>query len=566
MNIRIPSEAALLALAEEAEREGVSFDPSHKPPPPRSGKGGPSLDDEGWQPPLTPTGEELYYCNVPYMLAHGERGGGKTIACGHRLFKHAYEYAGAAICVTTLTRSSATLGGAWTKLQTIVLPVWQDGIGMEGEGKGGQVIFKMDDSRNRYFWLRTEDGGWSMFFLRSMMHGEHIQSRLKGMEFTGFFFDELTEADDDGYFSHPIQQLGRIPGIPNQFYLGACNPSEDGEDHWVYQRFMTGFDNPAEKRPKRRADYRTFHFPMTENDFMTPAEKEAYLDKVYEACRTDPTAEDRLLKGIWRKKAADKGIFREYFKRELHLRGNVEKNTVIIPQGRVIDVGYDIGTANSSITFLQRYRTQSGWGWAVLDEIVLTGKYVPIDQIAPKLLGLMNYWCERTGTQFRFNHISDAAAFDQMRPDGSYDARALEKAVWRELETHAAKYPALRHLVRRERDAEGKEKPDGKVVAVEFELIPCPKPNGSVPARVKMCITLLQGNDLVVSAKAMRHVEMLETLEPDGAKGIFHPKKTDAGHIHVFDSMSYPIYHYEMGGTAGGVMTGPAANWVDLKV
>lgn len=565
MNIIVRPDQIAQSLALEAEQQGMSFDPSHKPPPPKSGKGGPDLEEEQWIPPLTQTGLDLFYCDKPYMLAHGERGGGKTIGVCHRLLKHAYDFGGSAVCMTTLTRSSATLGGAWTKLQSYGVPAWQEGLGIEGEGRNGEIIYKMDDARNRYFWMRACDGEWSMFFLRSMMHGEHIQSRIKGMEFTGFFFDELTETDDEGYFIHPIQQLRRIPGIPNQFYLGACNPSDEGEDHWVYKRFFTGFDDPKEKKPKRKSDYATFHFPMTENTFMTPDEKEKYLETVYEACRTDPTAEDRLLKGIWRKKPSGKGIFKEYFDRNTHVKGNREKNSVIIPTGRVLDVGYDMGTANTSISFLQKFHTRTGLGWAIFDELALVEKYMPIPQLAPLLLKHMNYWCERCNTPFIFNHISDSAAFDQMRPDGSYDARKLEEEVHRELREHPERYPGLKHLIRRRRDELGMEilGPAG-VRGILFKLVPCEKPAGSVPARVKIAISKLQSSDLLVSARCVKTIEMFENLECDEEKSRHHPKRSR--HIHVFDSATYPIYHHEMGGVSSGVNLGPSANYVDLDV
>ena len=571
--------AFVLSAAEEAAQANLVYDDTHLPPPPGKG-GGPAAgdDDDDWMPPLTETGVRLFFCEKKYMLAHGERGGGKSIAALHKLVKHAYDNNGAAVCIATLVRSSATLGGAWTKLTSVVIPQWQDGwtdaegnfhegLGLEGEGKDGEIIYKMDDSRNRYFWIKTRDGGWSMFFLRSLMHGEHIQSRMKGMEFTAFFFDELTEAETEEYFIHPIQQLGRIPGVQPQFYIGACNPPEEGEDHWVFKRFFIGFDNPADKKPKKRTDYETFHFPMTENYFMAPAEKEEYLANVYEACRNDPTAEDRLLKGIWRKKPSGKGIFKDYFDRQIHVKGNAEKKMFIIPQGRIIDIGYDIGTANTAITFLQKVLTGRGEGWSIFDEIVLVERYVPIPNLAPILLKHMNYWCERTGIPFLFNHIGDSGSFDQMRPDGSYDARKLEECVHKELMDNHALYPGLHHLIEWEmvRDlVNGGLKKTGKPLAVFFKMVPCPKPAESVPTRVRIAISRLQSEELIVSAKCERVIAMFENLDYDEKKSLHHPKKSSP-YKHALDSTTYPIYHHEMGGRLlAAPELGPTSNFVDL--
>lgn len=567
------SEAFVRSAVEEARAEGLVYDDTHARPAHTHQA---AVDDEDWLPPLTDTGLRLFFCEKKFMLAHGERGGGKSIAVLHKLVKHAYDNDGAAVCIATLVRSSATLGGAWTKLTSVVIPQWQDGwqdadgvwhegLGIEGEGKNGEIIYKMDDSRNRYFWIKTRHGGWSMFFLRSLMHGEHIQSRMKGMEFTAFFFDELTEAETEEYFIHPIQQLGRIPGIDHQFYIGACNPPEEGEDHWVYKRFFIGFDNPKDKKPKKRDDYEVFHFPMTENYFMSPEQKEEYLANVYEACRNDPTAEDRLLKGIWRKKPSGKGIFKDYFDRLIHVRGDFEKKLFIIPRGRMIDIGYDMGSANTSITFLNKILTVTGEGWAIFDEIVLVERYVPIPNLAPMLLKHMNYWCERAKTPFLFNHIGDSGSFDQMRPDGSYDARKLEECVKRELMTNHALYPALDHLIEWEivQTSQGPMR-TGKAVNATFTMVPCPKPAGSVPTRVKMTIARLQAEELLVSAKCQKVIAMFENLDCNEQESIHHPKK-NSPYKHALDSTTYPIYHHEMGGQlASTIDVGRTSNFIDL--
>lgn len=564
-------DAYLQSLAEEAAREGLVYDGSHQRPP-STGDAGRDSDD--WMPPLTETGLRLFFCEKKYLLAHGERGGGKSIAVLHKLVKHAYDNDGAAVCIATLVRSSATLGGAWTKLISVVIPQWQDGwhdpegnwhdgLGLEGEGANGEIVYKMDDSRNRYFWVKTQNGGWSMFFLRSLMHGEHIQSRMKGMEFTAFFFDELTEAETEEYFIQPIQQLGRIPGIANQFYVGACNPPEEGEDHWVYKRFFVGFDNPKDKKPKRRDDYETFHFPMTENYFMSPEMKEDYLSNVYEACRNDPTAEDRLLKGIWRKKPTGNGIFKDYFDKAIHVRGDFEKQRFIIPTGRMIEIGYDIGTANTGISFGQKVLLRKGEGWVFFDEIVLVERYVPIPMLAPILLKHMNYWCERAKTAFMFNHIGDKGSFDQMRPDGSYDARKLEECVATELRENHAAYPALDHLVEWEVDRTGKR--TGVILDVDFHMVPCPKPEGSVPVRARMAIARLQREEIIISAKCQRIIAMFENLPADLNKSV-HTPVSSSPYKHAFDSTTYPIYHHEMGGLTLGSMlnVGRTSELLDL--
>lgn len=507
-----------------------------------------------WYPPMGKTGAEIFECYKKFMLAHGERGSGKTFACLHKLVRHLYDHDGAMACITVVTRSSAILGGAWTKFQK-VLHIWQDGIGLEGEGKNGELVFKMDDGRNRYVWIKNSRGGWSMAFLKSLQHAEHIKERVKGMEFSFFFFDELTETDDERYFVDTIQQLGRLPGIHPQQFLGACNPPDDGEDHWVYKRFFQGFEDPNDPRPKKRSDYGVFHVPMTENVFMD--NKDDYIATVMEATRNDPTAFDRLIKGLWVRRPTGKGLFAEYFRRALHVRGDIAKQHYIIPSGSVIDVGYDIGSANTSITFEERLQTAKGELSSWFDEIVLVEKYVPIPQVAPMLLGRMNYWCGRTGRPLFFNHIADSASFDQMRPDGSYDARKLEEEVEKELKVHPERYPHLKHIIYTDPGhTEFRTKP--------VRLKACPKPAGSVPARSRMLIARMQAELFVVSARCVRHIEMLENIEQDAEKP-YEPKR-GSRHKHAFDSGSYVMYHYEMGGRGGRPQTGAGeAKLIELR-
>jgi PBSX family phage terminase large subunit len=504
-----------------------------------------------WSPPMGKTGEQIFHCEKKFVLAHGERGSGKTFAVLHKIVKHLYDNDGAMACITVVTRSSAILGGAWTKFQK-VLHIWQDGLGLEGEGKKGEFMFKMDDGRNRYVWIKNCHGGWSMAFLKSLQHAEHIKERVKGMEFSIFFFDELTETDDERYFTDTIQQLGRLPGISPQQFIGACNPSDEGEDHWVHKRFFQGFDDPNDAVPKRSIDYAVYHVPMSENSFMD--RRDDYVRTVMEACRNDPTAYDRLILGKWVKRPTGKGLFAPYFSRALHVRGDMAKRTFIIPRGSSIDIGYDIGSANTSITFEERIYTKQGELYSWFDEIVLVEKYIPIPQVAPMLLNRMNYWCGRTGRKLHFNHIADSASFDQMRPDGSYDARKLEQEVAKEVKEHPERYPHLQHLIYDE------EK--------NFRLHPirlraCEKPPGSRSARVRMTISRLQANLLVLSARCTRHIEMLEQLEQDPDKPYEPKKNTRFGH--PFDSGTYPIFHYEMGGRTAGPNVESDAKLVELR-
>jgi hypothetical protein len=536
---------------------------------PQPGDPAPVVED--WEPPLGPVGREVFYCDKKFMLLHGERFTGKTFAGLHRVIKSLYDSpSAAAACLCTLTKSQAILGGLWTKFQ-LCLRIWQDGflnpadgkwypgLGLEGAGKDGVFKFMADDARNRYVWVKNCQGEYNMAFLRSMIHGEQIQERIKSMEFTSFLFDELADTDNEDYFTKPIQQLHRIPNVKPQQYIGCCNPPPEAEDHWTHKRFFVGFDNPEDRKPKSRADYGVFHVPISDNLFVSEEQKKEYLGNVMEEVRVDPTAYDRLILGKWVKRPTGKGLFASYFRRQIHVRGDMQKKQFIIPRGNVIDTGYDVGSANTAISFLERLQTQSGEGWSIFDELALVDEYVPIPQVAPKLLERMNYWAGRTGRPLFFNHISDEGSFNQKRGDGTYDARKLEQSVAKELNENFARYPHLKHLAVEWEDEEMTKPTKFR----GMRLRPCPKPKGSVAARGKMTISFLQGQLLVVSARCVKTIEMFENL-PEDPDHPFQPP-TESRFKHPWDAASYVMYYYEMGGRTRVADAAPQTNLIELN-
>ena len=521
-----PQERDLLSALIEQERLALESDaivPPHVPPDHAPA----DVSDDGWWPDMSKTGRKIFDSDKPYILVHGERGSSKTTQVLHKVIRHCYENNNALAVICVITRTSATEGGAWEKLYVECLPQWKAGIGLEYVGP------KMDDARNCYIWVGNSSGGWSKILLRSMLHAEQIEARIKGIEPSLFFFDELTETDDEGYFTYPIKQLGRRPGIALQPFIACCNPSNQGQDHWVYKRFFPWTDEDG-KFHEPGDDYTTFHLPMRENKWLPKDKKANYIKRLMEASRNDPTALERDILGKWVKRKSGNGIFATQWSRETHMAGDPKKDTRILPDVRFpLEIGYDIGSANTAISFTQLISTVTGQLWTVFDEVVLINKRVPIFQIAPMVLGKMNFWCARMEHKFVINHISDSAAFNQVRTDGSYDARDFEAQCYRLLKTGA--FPSLAHIP-------------------AIKMNAAPKGAGSVPGRARMTMAKLQSNQLLISSSCAKHIEMFEQLECEKeiqgnykATLPFTPKKTAAGHIHVFDSMSYPMWFYEMG-------------------
>lgn len=137
-----------------------------------------------WIPSLSPTQRRIFDDPSLYLLAYGERGTGKTyILGGHKLVRHCYENFNAlALCVVGV-RSQATMGGVWHKLQTEILPLWREGLGIEISDE------RQDTQKNLYIDIQNRYGGHSRVYLISVPFGAFIKDRIKGFEPSYVFVD-----------------------------------------------------------------------------------------------------------------------------------------------------------------------------------------------------------------------------------------------------------------------------------------------------------------------------------------------------------------------------------------
>jgi len=121
--------------------------------------------------------------------------------------------------------------------------------------------------------------------------------------------------------------------------------------------------------------------------------------------------------------------------------------------------------------------------------------------------------------------ISDASAFNQFRP-GSQAGAAFDSL---ELERIS------------------KEKQYAGLGLPTVRIRKAPKFSGSVPTRVRLVMDLLSSDRLLVSAACSKVIDMFNFLEstPQDPKKPFDPDASmtpvRSDHIHVFDSMCYPI-------------------------
>jgi PBSX family phage terminase large subunit len=471
-----------------------------------------------WRPKLNPTQDLIFDDLSKFILAYGERGSGKSIGALHKLVRHCYENFNALGVIIVGVRRQALEGGAWHKLITDILPQWKEGTGLEFTES------KTNTAKDDFLFMSNRFGGWSKILLLSMPVDNFIADRAKGMEPSFILVEEIQTLQSDKYFSVLVQQLGRRPHISTvQQYVATCNP--EGPSHWVYKRFFTFPVDP--ETGEWNLLYKTYHVPISENLGNLP---EGYYQNVLEAVKDDPVEYRRMVLGEWVDRPSGDAIFKGYFSEALHVRGDAVKGTRILPKaGYDIVLGYDLGSANSAIAFLQNIPTQEKDLWILFDEMVYTDAYIPYTALVPAIMRRIAFWNETCATKFNVFHISDASAFNMFRAtDGTYDSLEVER-ISRESQ------PSF---------------PDVEVI----KMVPCPKFQGSVAARVKTTMKYLNQERFLVSASCTKSKDMFNNLESEKPKDNkyipdlpFQPRRSK--HLHIFDAISYALLFFELGQT-----------------
>ncbi len=469
-------------------------------------------EEKIWSPSLSGSQDELFNSTSKYILAYGERASGKTFVLGgHKLVRHCYENFNALALIIVGVKSQATQGGVWHKLQTEILPEWKEGLGIDYTDE------KMDLQKAPYIDVQNRYGGWSRISLMSAPFGTMLIDRIKGFEPSYVFVDELTNLDSPSYFEAVVQQLGRRQGIEGiQQYCAACNP--DGPSHWVYKRF---FENPLDDEGNYNHDYHVVHVKIAENEKNLP---EGYYKRVMEAVSNDPIEAKRMLEGEWVDRPSGDALLAPYFSKPLHVKGDAKTGIVPNPDFPII-IGYDPGSVNNAMVFMQCLIGKEKSMWIVFDELVFVNQKIPYTKIVPYLYRKMKYWNERVGKKFTYVHISDNSAFNQYRAKtGSYDVKDFEDISKEKCEV--------------------------------FDLEPirmkaAPKFQGSVEGRVRLLIAKLVQEEIVFSAQCTEVIKSVRHLASEkGKDGKYDPslamKPKRSVYIHAFDALTYPIMFYDV--------------------
>lgn len=475
--------------------------------------------EPGWHPSLNPTQKIIFDCEARFVLAYGERASGKTIGVLHALVRHAYENENALCLIIVGVKRQAEEGGSWNKLITQILPEWARGLGFDQDDPNNLFFTdpKGNSAKDLYMWIRNQQGGWSRVVLLSMPVEGHVKDRVKGMEASFIMVDEAQTLPSPTYFNDLVQQLGRNKFIPCQQIMYCCNPA--GPSHWLYQRFFVLSVNKESGERDRK--YAVYHVPISENRHNI---SEEYWETVEEAVKNDPVEYRRMVLGEWVDRPSGEAIFKTWWLPEIHIKGDQARGEIgLMPLADwPVQVGLDPGPANFSVSFEQCILTKShGAVWLVFDELCYVGRKTIYQHVVTELEDRTRWWAEQV-PGLRYLYIIDEAAITQPDRSGRPDATYLTQL------------------------SEGR---------LRFRT--CPKGTNSVPFAVKLVADLLAEDRIYVSARCPKHIEMFNSLESEKVKegkydefAGLRPKRSP--HIHVFDSMRYPIMlHTTFPGRAG---------------
>lgn len=466
----------------------------------------------GWEPDLNPTQKKAFHDPAPFMLLYGEKGGGKSVSAEHKLVRHCYEnWDALGLIVTPSIRTGKF--GVIHDLESLVLPAWESGIGLEWRPS------KLDpNTKDRVLKMANVHGGWSTILQIAIPYEEAIAARIKGVHPSYVLSDELTDCEGAGYFRLVAAQLNRRRHItgPQQF-VGTCNPK--GPSSWVYQEFIekpvdpvTGVRDPA---------FSVYHVPFRENSHRP--EMRGYLETLERAVRNDPIEKARLIDGLWIERPSGDALF-GMFSPARHVIGDAKAGTGIRPVPFLpVVIGYDLGQVFNAAVFLQLVPTNEGSVWMAFDEVVHLNKRILYPTMAREIIERINAWNDACGRKLMWEHVADDSAVNQWRPgSGSFDAWDFEREF-----NKASITGGLGRM----------------------RMIGCPKGTGSVQLRVRTLQGKLTADQFLVSdicqhTKAMLHNLVGKEDDP------LTPKKTAAGHIHVFDAATYPMLKLEMQGAS----------------
>ena len=467
-----------------------------------------------WIPQMIPKGYAVAARRARYNLLHGPRKSGKSNTCQNMLLQHAWENNRARIGIFSGNLKAGAEGTYEDLIKAEGRVVeWCEGLGAAGFKITKEPTFETD-TKMRYFRIRNRHGTESEIQVHSIDREDKVASKVKQMRFSLIYLCEADGFEQPSTMKYLSDQL-RVEHLPydrHQFLIDT-NPSEDGEDHWLYSEFKLDDLGRICRHPN--PEYAAFHITLDDNPFISQREK----DNIRDNWAYDTDALDRFYFGLW-KKSKTGAIFERQFQPNKHVIGDISdpdpgNHTVLNPDASCFEIvsGWDLGDSlNHSFVLIAKRMFENMPIFDVIDEWSSNDRNTTPEEIAAIFLEKKRYWESWMQQKYKrkpsFKEWSDSSANRWLVAASNSMAGALRM-----------------------------------VSKGEINLIGVKKEAGSVNQRIEMVKRLLHEDRLFVSASCPGFVEMLKFIK--FLKTNSHLKKNhlDPYHPmkHRFDAGSYAL-------------------------
>ena len=459
------------------------------------------MSETYWIPPMSDKGVDVFNNYSRFLLVHGARRTGKTIALADKVIRHMYENSGAVVGIVARTLRSGEQG-VWGDLVRPVsgrLAVWSAGCSLE--------IVKEPSSYSTtkvsYFRIKSADGGISECQLHSLEHDEEVEAKFKGAKFS---MVQMVEADlfKDRMVFKTLTQTLRLINFPSQQFILDTNPPKEGREHWLYDEFFV--------QPTKH--HHEIKIRIEDNPFLSVEEKE----ELFNLYKDDSNLLARYYYSEWVEARNEGTVFEEVYKKDVHViatsRPSHEDESeweILCPEKDcfTIHTGWDIGDKSSAFSMIAPRVSDDSLAFDCIDEVVwLEEENKSLKEFTEEVEESMNFWERRMREmygkkQLIWYHWSDSSSMSESMAIGGTEANLVYKLSNKRI-----------------------------------SLRPVTKGAGSVAARRRLLHRLLFEERIYVASHCTHTVDMLEKLPPGtGASGISATSK----HKHVFDSLTYGL-------------------------
>jgi len=440
-----------------------------------------------------------------FLLISGPKKSGKTLGCADKVLRHAWETDRARVGVFAKTVKLAVDGGCWTDLTDSLMQEWIPA------DMGMTIVTppKVDGrTRQTYFEVSNVHGTVSRIVLNSLDYDDDIETVIRGKRYSMIWFNELSNFRSRKVFDISIDQLRcvHLPYTAHQ-WMGDTNPADEGDLSWIYKLWYGERADDDHADPKFRDELGLIEVMIPENPFLSEQER-SILTATF---RHDPDMYSRYIEGKWTSSSAN-SHFADVFRSDLHVIGEAtgprqEEWDILLPEENCIELitGWDIGSINHAISFIEPVMSKGRLIYKVLDEIVILEQKISLSDLTDMAMEKMDYWEAQIGKDIKWRHWSDKSSFDQYRPAAEiYDYMQINVSS------------------------------RGRIM-----LVAAPKWKDSIRDRINMTRKLLYEDRLVVSILCEQTVAMFKGLRKGNTMANFVDRSSRFKHI--FDAMTYPI-------------------------